>query len=92
MLQNSARKTPEIVVFWVKFQWSVFPSFQLTVVNIGSDNAWHWSGNKPLSKPMMVEFTGTYMHHLASMNLLDCFIYTGYFIIICIYFVSNEEM
>ena len=29
--------------------------------------AWHWSGDKPLSEPMMVSFTDAYMRHSASM-------------------------
>ena len=29
--------------------------------------AWHQTGNKPLSDPMMTQFTDAYMHHLASM-------------------------
>ena len=30
--------------------------------------AWHQSGNKPLSEPMMVFLTDSYMHHSASMS------------------------
>ena len=25
--------------------------------------AWHWTGNKPLSEPMLIWFTDTYMLH-----------------------------
>ena len=29
--------------------------------------AWHRTGRRPLSDPMMTQFTGACMHHLASM-------------------------
>ena len=28
--------------------------------------AWHWTGDKPLSEPMMTQFNDTYMRHLVS--------------------------
>ena len=30
--------------------------------------AWHHKRDKPLSEPMMVQFTGAYMRHSASMR------------------------
>ena len=30
---------------------------------------WRWTGNKPLSEPMMAWAGDTYMHHSASVNL-----------------------
>ena len=30
--------------------------------------AWRWSGDKPLSQPMMVDLTDTYMHHSAPVS------------------------
>ena len=29
--------------------------------------AWHWTGDKPLSEPMMAQFNDAYMRHTASM-------------------------
>ena len=31
--------------------------------------AWRQTGDKPLPKAMITQLTGTYMHHLASMNI-----------------------
>ena len=33
--------------------------------------AWHRTGNKPLSEPMMASFDDAYMHHLASMSWIN---------------------
>ena len=30
--------------------------------------AWRWSGNKPLSEPMMAWFTDAYTYHVISMS------------------------
>ena len=30
--------------------------------------AWHQSGDKPLSEPMMTQYTDAYMHYPASMS------------------------
>ena len=30
--------------------------------------AWRWTGAKPLSEPMMIQFNNAYMHHSASMS------------------------
>ena len=30
--------------------------------------AWRWTGDKPLSEPMMAQFNDAYMHHSASMS------------------------
>ena len=30
--------------------------------------AWCWPGDKPLSEPMMVKISDTYLHHSASMS------------------------
>ena len=30
--------------------------------------AWHWTGDKPLSEPMLFRFTDAYMRHLGEMS------------------------
>ena len=49
--------------FLVKFHLNMFPVINWQYGSIGSD-----TGNKPLSEPMKVCFTDTYMHHLALMS------------------------
>ena len=45
-------------------------TFLLSSSSIGSENGWHWAGNRPSSETMMPLLTNVYMCHSASMSLL----------------------
>ena len=51
----------KIVVFWLKFHWNMFSGSNWQYFSI-QIMAWHWTGDKPLSEPMMAEFGNAYMH------------------------------
>ena len=47
-----------VYAFWLKLHWSLFLRVQLTIFQqLVQVMAWCWSGNKPLSVPMMVRLT-----------------------------------
>ena len=41
------------LIFWLKFHWSLFLWVRMTLVQV---MAWHRTGHKPLSEPMMAKF------------------------------------
>ena len=55
------------IVFWFKFHWNLFPNGPINnMPGLVQIMAWHQSCAKPLSEPMMVQFTDVYMQHSAS--------------------------
>ena len=60
-------------------EWNVYISIKISlnfvprgpvdnIPSLGQMMAWHRSGDKPLSEPMVVYFTDAYMRHSASMD------------------------
>ena len=50
-------------VFWLKFDWILFPRGQLIIIQHWFKMDWHWTSDKPLSEPMLTWFTDAYMQH-----------------------------
>ena len=56
------------VVFWFKYHWSLFQNVQLTICMSKMVHVMDfcWSGDTPLSEPMLTKVTEAYMRQLAS--------------------------
>ena len=48
-------------LFWFEFCWILFPVDTIDNMSVLAQlMAWHWTGDKPLPKPMMTKFTDAY--------------------------------